>query len=112
VDADAVRMATQQLLNLASASATEGVASPPEGWQPWAKNVSASSAGCGPSGDSETVGDDASGARLQSIREGGGYQYLVVILAACLPKLPVCLSASVNLSTEYCFMPATLGLSL
>ena len=112
MDADAVRMATQQLLNLASASATEGVASPPEGWQPWAKNVSASSAGCGPSGDSETVGDDASGAHLPSIG-GGGRGSRPRCNTCYLSAKTTCVSACLcEFSTEYCFMSATLGLSL
>ena len=63
VDADAVRMATDQLLHLAGASAAEGVEGPqPGGWPGWAKAVSASSAGCGPPGAHATPGDDASGA--------------------------------------------------
>ncbi len=64
VDADAVRMATDQLLHLAGASAAEGVEGPPGGWQGWAKAVNASSAGCGPPGAHATPGDDASGAEL------------------------------------------------
>ena len=62
VDADAVRMATDQLLHLAGASAAEGVEGPqPGGWQAWSKAVNASSAGCGPPGAHSTPGDDASG---------------------------------------------------
>ncbi len=65
VDADAVRMATDQLLHLAGASSAEGVEGPaPGGWQAWAKAVSASSAGCGPPGAHATPGDDASGALM------------------------------------------------